>query len=202
MVDVGRFIVALEMLLLPVWVGLVGVRPPKGLALRLVLAPAPVLLVAAGLVILAAVGGEDVDAGGLLRSQSVAVGFAVLLSGVAALADRLAGPRVGQFATAILGWAVVAGVILAGPVPDMADDPVRTAVVRAVVHGNPLVVAEHELGLRWLRQDLTYRWTGLGESYSYLFGQLAWWKTLLAHLFVGSGLAVFSIRRGGAEPRP
>jgi len=198
--DVGRFIVALEMLLLPVWVGVACVRPPRALGLRLVLAPAPVLLVAAALVVLAAVGGDGLDAGPVLRSQSVAVGFALLLAGMAAFADRLAGPRVAQFTTAVVGWAVVAGVILAGPVPEVLDGAAQAAVARVLVHGNPLVVAENELGLNWLRQDLTYRWTGLGESYSYLFGHVAWWKTLLAHVFVGSGLAVFSIRRGDGPP--
>jgi hypothetical protein len=192
--DVCQFVVAVEMLLLPVWVGAVAVRPPAGLGRRLVAAPVPVVAAAAVLVVLAAVG-DDVPGPAVLRTQTVAVGFALLLGGLAALLDRLAGPRAAQFLTAVLGWGLLAGVLLAGPVVGMLPEPLKTAAVRAVVHGNPLVVAEESLGLPWLRQGLTYRWTGLGESYRYLFGHPAWWKTFLAHVFVGSGLAVFSVRR-------
>ena len=194
MADVCQLVVAVEILLLPLWVGAVGVRPPQGLGRRLVLAPAPVGVAAAALIVFAAVGG-DVAASAILRTQTVAVGFALLLAGLSALADRLAGPRAAQFLTAVLGWGLVAGVILAGPVVGILQEPLKTALVRAAVHGNPLVVAEESLGLAWLHQGLTYRWTGLGESYRYLFGHLAWWKTFLAHVFVGSGLAVFSLRR-------
>lgn len=200
MADVCQLVVAVEMLLLPVWVGAVCVRPPAGLGRRLVLAPAPVVPAAAVLILLAAVGG-DVSAPAVLRTQTVAVGFAVLLAGLAALIERLAGPRAGQFLTAVLGWGLVAAVILAGPVVGMLQEPLKTALVRAVVHANPLVVAEESLGLAWLRQGLTYRWTGLGESYRYLFGHLAWWKTFLAHVFVGSGLVVFSVRRSESPSR-
>jgi hypothetical protein len=192
--DVCQLVVAVEMLLLPVWVGAVGVRPPAGLGWRLVLAPLPVVPAAVVMIVLAAVGG-DVAGPAILRTQTVAVGFALLLGGLAAFLDRFAGPRAAQFLTAVLGWGLMAGVLLAGPLVGMLPEPLKTALVRAAVHGNPLVVAEESLGLAWLRQGLTYRWTGLGESYRYLFGQLAWWKTFLAHVFVGSGLAVFSIRR-------
>ncbi|MFO8013008.1 MAG: hypothetical protein R6X20_06840 [Phycisphaerae bacterium] len=194
MADVCQLVLAVEMLLLPVWVGAVGVSPPTGLGRRLVLAPVPVVPAAAVMIVLAAVGG-DVEGPAILRTQTVAVGFALLLGGLAAFLDRLAGPRAGQFLTAVLGWGLLAGVILAGPLVGMLADPLKTALVRAAVHGNPLVVAEETLGLPWLRQGLTYRWTGLGESYRYLFGHLAWWKTFLGHVFVGSGLAVFSLRR-------
>jgi len=194
MADVCQLVLAVEILLLPLWVGAVGVRPPAGLGRRLVLAPAPVVPTAAVLAILALLG-DDVAGPAVLRTQAVAVGFALLLGGLAAFLDRLAGPRAGQFLTAVLGWGLVAGVLLAGPLVGMLADPLQTALVRAAVHGNPLVVAEEALGLAWLRQGLTYRWTGLGESYRYLFGHPAWWKTFLAHVFVGSGLAVFSLRR-------
>jgi len=191
-----QLVLAVEILLLPLWVGAVCVRPPAGLARRLVLAPAPVVPAAAAMIVLAVVDGE-VAGPAVLRTQTVAVGFALLLGGLAALLDRLAGPRAGQFLTAVLGWGLVAGAILAGPLVGMLAEPLKTALVRAAVHGNPLVVAEEDLDLAWLRQGLTYRWTGLGESYRYLFGHPAWWKTFLAHTFVGSGLAVFSLRRGG-----
>ncbi len=194
MAGVGQLVVALEMLLLPVWVGAVSVPPPTGLGRRLIVALVPVPLVAVGLLLAGAIA-DGPAAATLLRAQTVAVGFALLLAGLAALLARLAGPRAAQFLTALLGWALVAAVIPAGPVAGVLDDPVKTALVRVVVHVNPLVVAERELGLAWLRQSLTYRWTGLGESYGYLVGHLAWWKTFLAHAFVGSGLAVFGIRR-------
>ena len=194
MADVCQLVVAVEILLLPLWVGAVGVRPPAGLGRRLVLAPVPVVPAAAVLILLAAVG-DGVTGPAILHSQTVAVGFALLLGGLAAFVDRLAGPRAGQFLTAVLGWGLVAGVVIVGPLVGMLADPLKTAVVRAAVHGNPLVVAEEALGLAWLRQSLTYRWTGLGESYRYLFGHVAWWKTFLAHVFAGSGLAVFSLRR-------
>ncbi len=198
MADVCQLVLALEILLLPVWAGAVAVRPPKGLALRLVLAPVPVVPAAAVMILLAAVGG-DVAGPAILRTQTVAVGFALLLGGLAAFLDRLAGPRAGQFLTAVLGWVLVAGVILLGPVVGLLPDALKPAVVRAAVHGNPLVVAAEALGLPWLHQGLTYRWTGLGESYQYLFGDPAWWKTFLAHVFVGSGLAVFSLRRNSSS---
>jgi hypothetical protein len=60
-------------------------------------------------------------------------------------------------------------------------------------------VAEQELGLEWLRQDLTYRISPFGESYSYLVTGVAWYKTLLVHVFVGSGLLVFSLPRRVAD---
>ena len=198
MADVCQLVVAVEILLLPVWVGAVCIRPPVGLARRLVLAPIPVVPAAAVMIVLAAVGG-DVAGPGILHAQTVVVGYALLLGGLAAFLDRLAGPRAAQFLTAVLGWGLLAGIILVGPLVGMLQEPLKTALVRAAVHGNPLVVAQESLGLGWLRQSLTYRWTGVGESYQYLFGHLAWWKTFLAHVFVGSGLAVFSIRRGASQ---
>jgi len=79
-------------------------------------------------------------------------------------------------------------------VVELVDAPVKEPLVRTLVYANPLIVAEHELGLQWLHQSLTYQLTPIGESYAYLFGALAWWKTFLAHLFIGSGLFVFSLR--------
>ena len=67
---------------------------------------------------------------------------------------------------------------------------------------NPLVVAEYELGLDWLHAAMTYRLSPLGDSYSYLLRDAAWWKTMLAHLFVGSGLLVFSFDRRRAKKAP
>jgi len=192
--ETGQLVVALEMLGLPLWVGAVGVPPPTGRVRRLIGAVAPVGLVAVGLLLAGAIADGPVAAT-VLRTQTLAVGFALLLAGLAAFLDRLAGPRAAQFLTTILGWTLVAAVIPAGPVAGVLDDPLKTALVRLVVHADPLVVAERELGLAWLHQGLTYRWTGLGESYGYLVGHLAWWKTFLAHVFVGSGLAVFSLRR-------
>ncbi|MGB2976667.1 MAG: hypothetical protein WBD18_11590, partial [Phycisphaerae bacterium] len=100
---------------------------------------------------------------------------------------------------ALVGWAVLGSVVLAGPAVALTSGFLQALLVRAAVHGNPIVAAEYELGLGWLRQDLTYRASVLGESYSYLAGDIAWYKTLLAHAFVGSGLLVFSLpwaRRG------
>lgn len=186
--------VAMEVMLLPIWMGAVVVRPARSAGRRAAVAMGPVALVGVALAVLAAVGGGP-GPGAVLRSQAVVLAFAVLLVGTALLLDRLAGSRAAQFLTAVLGWGLVAAAILAGPLAEVLHGPIQTAVVRAVAHTNPLLVAEAELGLRWLHQGLTYRWTPLGESYSYLFGDLAWWKTVLAHLFVGSGLAAFSVRR-------
>jgi hypothetical protein len=72
-------------------------------------------------------------------------------------------------------------------------------LVRGAVHANPLVVAERTLGLDWLHQGLTYRLTPLGESFGYLLGDVAWWKTALGHVFVGSGLLAFGA--GGSPGR-
>jgi predicted anti-sigma-YlaC factor YlaD len=189
-----EMLVAVEMLLLPAWVGAAFVRPPDALGRRLLRAAVPVAAAAALLVILAAfVSAEEVA--GVLRAQAVAGGFLVLLVGLAAALDRVAGPRAAQMLTTLLGWLVLAAVILAGPAVELAGPDGKEPIVRTVVYANPLVVAEHELGLKWLHQRLTYQLTPIGESYAYLFSDLAWWKTLLAHLFVGSGLFVFSLRR-------
>jgi predicted anti-sigma-YlaC factor YlaD len=191
-----EMLVAVEVLLLPAWVGAAFVRPPDALGRRLLRAAVPVAAAAAVLIVLAAfVSGEEVA--GVLRSQAVAGGFLVLLIGLAAALDRFSGPRATQMLTALLGWLVLAAAILAGPAVELAGPDVKEPLVRTVVYANPLVVAEHELGLKWLHQGLTYQLTPIGESYAYLFGDLAWWKTLLAHLFVGSGLFVFSLRRPG-----
>jgi len=188
--------VAVEMLLLPAWVGAAFVRPPDARGRRLLRAAVPLAAAAAILIVLAAfVSGEEVA--GVLRSQAVAGGFLVLLVGLASALDRLAGPRATQTLTTLLGWLVLAAVILAGPAVELAGPDAKEPIVRTVVYANPLVVAEHELGLKWLHQSLTYQLTPIGESYAYLFSDLAWWKTLLAHLFAGSGLFVFSLRRAG-----
>ena len=196
MTSLSPFVVAVEMMLLPLWVGVVYVRPATSVAARAARTPAIVVLVTAALVPLAAVA-DEASVIGVFRSQAVAVGWVVLLAGMAAMLDRLAGPRPAQMLTALLGWLMIGAMILAGPVAEMVDEPAKTVVVRTIVHANPLLVAERELGLGWLHQALTYRWTPLGESYDYLLGRLAWWKTLMAHVFVGSALLVFSVRRRG-----
>ena len=188
-----EMLVAVEVLLLPAWVGAAFVRPPDALGRRLLRAAVPLAAAAAILIGLAAfVSGEEVA--GVLRSQAVAGGFLGLLVGLAAALDRFSGPRATQMLTTLLGWLVLAAVILAGPAVELAGPDAKEPIVRTVVYANPLVVAEHELGLKWLHQSLTYQLTPIGESYAYLFSDLAWWKALLAHLFVGSGLFVFSLR--------
>ena len=201
MTSLIQMIVAIEVLLLPAWVGAVMVRPRTSLAARAARAPAAVVLTAAVLVALAAIAQDGLVAA-VFRSQAVAVGWVALLAGIGAVLERLAGSRPAQMLTALLGWMIIGAMILAGPAAEMVGEPAKAALVRTVVHANPLLVAEHELGLRWTHQALTYRWTPLGESYGYLFGHLAWWKTLLAHAFVGSALLVFSIRRRRQARRP
>jgi len=192
--------VAMEVMLLPVWIGAVAVRPMRSLGRRGALAMGPIAGLGVALAGLAS-GGGGPTAAAVIRSQAVVLAFAVLLGGMALLVDRLAGPRTAQFLTAVLGWILVAAIILAGPFVGMLHGPVQAVLVRAIAHTNPLLVGEAELGVGWLHQALTYRWTPLGESYNYLFGDLAWWKTVLAYLFVGSGLAVFS-QRGRSGPGP
>jgi hypothetical protein len=187
-------IVALEMMLLPVGAGLVMVRPAAGLGRRLVAWPAAVLGVGLVLVVLAAMA-EGQPVGGVLRGQAVALGFAILLGGLAAMLGRFTGPRATQILTALVGWTIVAGIILAGPAAGLTEGAVREAIVRAAAHSSPLLAAERELGIDWLHLGLTYRLTPLGDSYGYLLQDVAWWKTALAYVFVGSGLAVFSARR-------
>jgi hypothetical protein len=197
-VSLIRMLVALEILLLPIWVGTVGVRPPPSAGRRLARAPAAVVPAAAVLLVLGAMaGGGGEWFGAVLKSQAVAIGFVILLAGLATVLDRAAGPRAAQVLTIGLGAGLVGAILWAGPMAEILEGPVRAAVVRIVVHANPLVVAEHELGLEWMHQGLTYRLTPIGESYSYLLGDVAWWKTMLGYVFVGSGLAVFSIRRTG-----
>ena len=115
--------------------------------------------------------------------------------------SRLAGERAAQVLTALLGWLILGAMILVGPLAEMLKGDAQAALVRAVVHSSPLLVAERELGLDWLHQGLTYRLTPLAESFGYLLGDLAWWKTTLADLFVGSGLLVFSIGRAERKTR-
>ncbi len=197
MLGLLRLIVALEVLLLPLWAGLEGLTPPAGQRdRRLVRLPAP-LVVVTGLLFMGGVlvGGEAVV--GVLKAQLVALGFLVLLAGVTASAERVAGSRAAQGGAALVGWGLVAAVFPAGALAGLLDGPAAEGLVRAVVHGNPLVVAEEALGLAWLHQDVTYRMTPLGESYGFLAGQPAAWSTCLAHVFVGTGLLVFSWRRRG-----
>ena len=207
MLALVRFLVALEMLLLPLWVGAICTRPApleagisnlRSAVLRLGRASWAVWLVAAVTVALAALAGEP-GIGPALESQGVALGFLVLLAGVAGATDRAANPRAAQVATALFGWLILAGVVLVGPLVELLQGPVQAAVVRFAAHANPLVVAERGLGLDWLHQGLTYRLTPLGESYGYLMGDLAWWRTALGHVFVGSGLLVFGA--GGSPGR-
>jgi hypothetical protein len=189
-----HMLVAVEMLLLPIWAGLVMARPAVSLGRRLALLPAAVVVVTAGLLVLAAVA-EERPVAAVLRAQVVALGFLALLPGIFTVMDRLAGPRAAQIVTALAGWTLVAGIILAGPVAGLVTGSWRDTVVRVAAHANPLLVAERELDLDWLHQTLTYRLTPLGESYGYLLGDLAWWKTFLACLFVGSAMVVFSLPR-------
>jgi len=207
-----RFLVALEMLLLPAWAGAMCVRPAaleseipnlKSAGSRLRRASWAVVLAALVTVILAALA-EPPMVAAALESQATALGFLVLLAGIAAVIDRAAGLRAGQMATTLIGWLVLAGIILVGPLAELVQGPVQGVLVRVAVHANPLVVAERTLGLDWLHQGLTYRLTPLGESFGYLLGDVAWWKTALAHLFVGSGLLVFGatgLGRGARESR-
>ena len=199
MLALTQFLVALEMLLLPLWAGAICTRPAplqsgisnlRSAAGRLGRASWAVWLVAAATVILAAVA-EEPRVGPALESQALALGFLVLLAGVAGVTERAAGPRAAQVVTAFFGWLLLAGVIVVGPLAELVQGPVQAAIVRVAAHANPLVVAERGLGLDWLHQGLTYRLTPLGESYGYLLGDLAWWRTVLGHFFVGSGLLVF-----------
>ncbi len=195
MVPFIAMLLALEILLLPVWAGLVMARPQASLVRRLAILAAGVLAATLVLLGLAAVAEEEGTVGAVLRAEAVALGFAVLLAGLAVMLGRIVGPRATQVLTALLGWLLVAGIILAGPAADLTGGAVQETIVRAAVHANPLVVAEREVGLDWLHGSLTYRLTPLGDSYSYLLRDMAWWKTMLAHLFVGSGLVVFSLGR-------
>jgi len=211
-------LVALEMLLLPAWAGVMCVRraaresaghgsprrPREALGLRSAvgrLGRAAVAVAAVAMVVLAAsLPPEGPAVAEALQSQVVAVGFLVLLAGIAVAADRAAGPRAAQMITALAGWLLLAGVILAGPLADLLQGPAQAALLRLAAHVNPLVVAERELGLDWLHQDITYRLTPLGESFGYLLGDLAWWKTALGHVFVGSGLLAFGAK-GSCAPK-
>ena len=197
-VSLIRMLVALEIFLLPIWVGTVGVRPPPSAGRRLARVPAAVVPAAAVLLVLGAMAGGEWF-GAVLKSQAVAIGFVIFLAGLATVLDRAAGPRAAQVLTIGLGAGLVGAMLWAGPMAEILEGPIRAAVVRIVVHANPLVVAEHELGLEWMHQGLTYRLTPIGESYSYLLGDVAWWKTLLAHGFIGSGLLVFGMRGANVE---
>ena len=196
-----RLVVALEMLALPVWVGAVLARPAAGLgAPGLLRLPSAVVLLAGPLLVMASLV-DGAAAVGVLRTQAVALGFLVFLAGLGVLVERLAGPRAAQWIVALAGWLVVGSVVWAGPMLALLEGPAQATAAQAAVHANPLVVAEQELGLVWLRQDLTYRISPFGESYSYLVQGVAWWKTVLVHVFVGSGLLVFSLPRRVAGRR-
>ena len=194
MLPLIRMVVAIEMMALPVWAGAVLARPGAGLGPRLARLPAAVVLLAGALLVMAALV-DGATAVGVLRTQAVALGFLVFLAGLGVLVERVAGPRAAQWIVALAGWIVVGSVVWAGPMLALLEGPAQATAAQVAVHANPLVVAEQELGLVWLRQDLTYRISPFGESYSYLVPGVAWWKTLLVHVFVGSGLLVFSLPR-------
>ena len=200
MLSVIQMLVAVEMLAMPAWVGAAVLRPPDGLATRLARALAAVVAAAAILAALAAMADRKV-VWAVLQTQGVAIGFLVLLAGVGVVLGRLAGERAAQVLTALLGWLILGAMILAGPLAEMLQGDAQAALVRTVVHANPLLVAERELGLDWLHQGWTYRLTPLAESFGYLLGDVACWKTMLAHLFIGSGLLVFSVGRAERKMR-
>jgi hypothetical protein len=187
-------VVAIEMMALPVWAGAVLARPGAGLGWRLGRLPAAVVLLAGALLVMASLV-DGSAAVGVLRTQAVALGFLVFLAGLGVLVERVAGPRAAQWMVALAGWIVVGSVVWAGPMLALLEGPAQATAAQVAVHANPLVVAEQELGLVWLRQDLTYRISPFGESYSYLVPGVAWYKTLLVHVFVGAGLLVFSLPR-------
>jgi len=194
MLSVIQMLVAVEMLAMPAWVGAAVLWPPDGLGVRLARALAAVVVAAAILVALAALADPKV-VWPVLQTQGVAIGFLVLLAGVGVVLSRLAGERAAQILTALLGWLILGAMILAGPLAEMLQGDAQAALVRTVVHSSPLLVAERELGLDWLHQGWTYRLTPLAESFGYLLGDVACWKTMLADLFIGSGLLVFSVGR-------
>jgi hypothetical protein len=191
-----ELLLALEIMILPIWAGLAMVWPGAVLVKRLMILLAPIIVILVVVGVFLGIFGSDGIGLDFLRAQAVVVGFAVLLAGLASMIGRLAGPRITQVLTAFLGWSLVAGIILAGAAADLTRGDVQATIVRFVVHANPLVVAERELGLDWLHSNLTYRLSPLGDSYSYLLQDVGWWKTALAFLFVGSGMMVFSIKRG------
>ena len=192
MLPLIRMVVAIEMMALPIWVGAVLARPAAGLGWRLARLPAAVVLLAGALLVMAALA-RGSAAVGVLRTQAVALGFLVFLAGLGVQLERVAGPRAAQWIVALAGWIVVGSVVWAGPMLALLEGPAQAMAAQVAVHANPLVVAEQELGLVWLRQDLTYRISPFGESYSYLVPGVAWWKTFLVHVFVGSGLLVFNL---------
>jgi hypothetical protein len=191
-----QLVVAVEMLLVPAWAAAAGVSPPASMARRLGRVLAPVVVVGVAVVVLGAIGGEGL-AWGAVEAQAVAIAFAVLVAGLAQAAERLAGPRAAQGLAAVAGWLILGGVVLGGPAAKLADEPMRTAVVQLLAGGNPLIMAERQLGADWLHANLMYVLTPVGEDYSYLLRELAWWKTAMWYLFIGSGLLVFSLKRRG-----
>jgi len=192
-----QLVVAVEMLLLPPWVAAVGVSPPTSVLRRLAWVLGPVAIFGAAAVVLGAIAGDGL-AWGALKSQAVAAAYAVLVAGVAQAIERMLGARPAQVLAAIGGWLILGACILAGPVAELTSGAVREDIVRVVVGASPLVMAERELGNDWLHSNLTYILTPIGESYSYLLVDLAWWKTALWHVFIGSGFLVFSLRRRAA----
>ena len=194
-----QFLVALEMMLLPAWAGAMCIRPApleseipdlRSSLSRLARASWGLALAALVTVALAALA-EGPAVAAALEAQAVAMGFLVFLAGTATVVQRAAGPRAAQVAATLIGWLLLAGIILVGPLAELVQGPAQGSLVRFTVYANPLVVAERTLGLDWLHQSLTYRLTPLGESFAYLLGDVVWWKTALAHLFIGSGLLVF-----------
>ncbi len=194
MTDLLWAIVAVEMLVIPAWAAAAAVGPPARLVGRLLKVPGPVVLVGGALVVLTAVG-APAGVVGVLWSQGVALAFALLVAGLAVLGQRLLGERAGQALAALAGWMLIGSAFLAGAAAGLLEGAALEQLVRWAVHANPLVVAEAELGLAWLQQGLTYRHSPLGETYGYLVGDLAAWKTCLGYAFVGSGALVFGIQR-------
>ena len=192
MASLVQMLVAVELALLPAWVAAAWVRPPEAWASRALRTLLPAAVLELVILVLALLAGEGLWLGAI-KAQVVAAALLTLLVGLASAFERVAGPRPAQVLTALAGWLVVGGIILAGPAVQLVGEPAKEIVIRAAAASNPLVAAETELGLKWLHQSLTYRLTPLGESYSYLLGGLAWWKTALGYVFVGSGLVVFSL---------
>lgn len=184
-----NMLVAVEVLLAPAWAAGLAVRPPDGRARRLARAAVAFVAMAVALLGLGFLAGEGMAARAL-ASQAVVLGFVLALAGLAAALERFAGPRAVQAMTALAGWLLVATIFLVAPLAQLSEE--KATLVQAAVYSNPLVVAEHALGFDWMHRTLTYQLTPLGESYAiYYASGIAWWKTALGYVFVGSALLVF-----------
>ena len=132
----------------------------------------------------------------VLKSGAIAIGFAVVLTGVGALAHRLGARAAGGQLVVCLAAALMLGTVFyANPAIAAARGSLKVALIQAAVAGNPLVsVAGSALDCDILvsRESAVslYNTSLIGPDHLYHYP--AWWSVCLVYGVVGFAMVLVS----------